>query len=156
MSPAETERATSEKRAPPKGPQHWQNVGSLHQTWSLQKRAPHPFWTIIVFRVMKPLLTSGQIQRYVLFPAVIPTCQKQAQRTGQGISLESLFAWEIEFLQQSIVTGTAESSFLGLPRIRRLRIGRPRKLAAMFPGTYTTPETSGLLARKRTREFVAT
>lgn len=100
--------------------------------------------------LMQPLLTSAQIQRYVLLPAVIPTCRKQAQRTAPEISPASLCARETVFSQHSIATSSF--SLLGLPRIRRLRIGRPRKLAAMFPGRYTTPETSRLVARPRRRE----
>lgn len=98
-------------------------------------------------------VTSGQIQRYVLFPAVIPTCgKKHTTGTCWGITPGSSRVWDSVFLQYAAITDATQPSFSRSPRIRRLRIGRPRKLAAMFPGTYTTPETSRLLARKENRQ----
>lgn len=96
--------------------------------------------------VKKPLLTSGQIQRYILFPTVIPTCHRQQRWWG---TIPGLFhVGQVLLVQRSAYRDTAELSFKGLPRIRRLRIGRPRMLAAMFPWTTQHRKPHGFSREK--------
>lgn len=47
----------------------------LLQRASVCRGVPRPFWAVISCDVMRLNVTSGQIQRYVLLPAVIPTCE---------------------------------------------------------------------------------
>lgn len=121
---------------------------------SVCKNRPHPFWTIIAFRVMwwslcLPLLrSSGTFSSPLSFrPA------KNTHRGHAGILLQCHRMREkITFCNILLLQQPPNRGLLRLPRIRRLRIGRPRKLAAMFPGTYTTPETSRVIARKQTTD----
>lgn len=108
---------------------------------SVCRKGPHPFWTIIALRLMKKrLLTSAQIQRYVLLPAVIPPCHRQ--QTWWGATLVLFRVTHILSVQRHLwIEFYKLTSHPKTPDRTAAYVGRH------VSRNNTTPETSLHLAR---------